>query len=122
MSRDARDRGAANGARAMSQRATETILSVAARCVLSGSDGVTAREVADALTKLTCARSRASLVDGDVDHARERSAYEALREACARDGARRVDVEDERERDETERRGARAGGSAVAGGDARDDI
>ena len=41
-------------------RATETILSVAARCILSGSDGVTAREVADALTKMTCERARKS--------------------------------------------------------------
>ena len=86
MRRDANDRGAPPTPLRVPPRATETILSVAARCILSGSDGVTAREVADALTKMTCERARKSLMEGDVDHARERSAYEAMRAAAGRDG------------------------------------
>ena len=103
-------------------RATETILSVAARCILSGSDGVTAREVADALTKMTCERARKSLMEGDVDHARERSAYEAMRAAAGRDGNGGWTTRTSASGTRADGRGGRAGGSGDARGDARDDI
>jgi hypothetical protein len=65
-------------------RAREMILSCAARAILSGHDGVTAREVAEMMRRTTCERTKRALVGEDgTNHAREESAFETLRDASA---------------------------------------
>lgn len=65
-------------------RARATILSYAARLVMAGHDGVTAREVVSALRETTCARAKKSLVENGIDHAREESVRWALEDASGR--------------------------------------
>lgn len=81
---DASRDGANAGAVMPNARARATILSYAARLVMSGHDGVTVREVVNALRETTCARAKQSLVESGVNHAREESARRALEDACAR--------------------------------------
>ena len=73
--------GDANGKK-IPARAREMILTCAARVILSGHDGVTAREVADVMRRTTCERTKRALVGEDgTNHAREESAFETLRDA-----------------------------------------
>ena len=75
--------GDANGKK-IPARAREMILTCAARVILSGHDGVTAREVADVMRRTTCERTKRALVGEDgTNHAREESAFETLRDASA---------------------------------------
>ena len=68
-------------------RAKAIILSLAARLVMSGRDGVTARDVADAMRELTCARSRATLSgDGSNGTNGTRAAEKTLEEATRGEG------------------------------------
>ena len=80
--------GDANGKK-IPARAREMILTCAARVILSGHDGVTAREVAEVMRRTTCERTKRALVGEDgTNHAREESAFETLRDASAAEAGR----------------------------------
>ena len=101
--------GDANGKK-IPARAREMILTCAARVILSGHDGVTAREVADVMRRTTCERTKRALVGEDgTNHAREESAFETLRDASAAEADARaaeanVAVEDEDDDELAERK------------------